>query len=156
MTEAEANEQRVRAYFAALARSDLERLESLFAPDARIRFSGGTGAEHDLVFDLPGLMTDLRENLGKLYDADYGIQPEIQCLVAQGDRVAVEVRIRGRAAGTKAPYDNLYAFFFWIRNGKIVECHEHLDTIYVRERLLKPAGIGAAAEMPWFDNEAQR
>jgi ketosteroid isomerase-like protein len=145
MTETIANEQLIRDYFAALSRSDLDQLERLFAPDARIRFAGGTGAEQELVFDREGVMIDLRENLGKLYDADFGIQPEIQSLVAQGDKVAVEVRIRGRAASTGAPYDNQYAFFFTIRDGRIVESHEHLDTVYARERLLAPAGHGLCA-----------
>jgi ketosteroid isomerase-like protein len=143
MAETAANEQLIRDYFAALGRGDLERLEALLAPDLRVRFSGGTGAEQDLYFDRTGLMRFFKENQSKLYDADFGVRPEIQCLVAQGDRVAVEVRIRARSAATKAPYDNLYAFFFWIRDGRIIESHEHLDTLYVRERLLEPAGIGA-------------
>jgi len=142
VNDAAANEQLIRDYFAALARGDVDYLESLFAPDARIRFAGGTGAEQELTVDRAGLIHLLRDMLGKLYDAEFGVHPEIQCLVAQGDRVAVEMRLRARSAATKAIYDNQYAFFFRIRDGKIIESHEHLDTIYVREKLLIPAGIG--------------
>src|SRR5579862_9385455 len=154
MSSAADNERLVRDYFQALGASDLDRLADMISRDAKFRFAGGTGGEQPLVFDFEGLMSDLRNNLGKLYDADYGIQPEIQNLLAQEDRVAVEVRIRGRTAKGGAPYDNLYAFFFWIRDGKIVESHEHLDTVYARERLLAPNGIKTATDMPWFENHA--
>ena len=148
-------ERLVHDYFAALGASDLERLEALLAPDLRFRCAAGTGAEDSLVFrGAAALLSDLRHNLGKLYDPAYGIQPEIRCLVAQGDRVAAEVRIRGRTAGSGADYDNLYAFFFWIRDGRIAEVHEHLDTAYVKERLLAPAGIASATAMPWLDENA--
>jgi ketosteroid isomerase-like protein len=148
------NERLVRDYFEALGAGDLERLAGMISRDAKFHFAGGTGGEQPLVFDFEGLMSDLRNNLGKLYDAEYGIQPEILNLLAQDDRVAAEVRIRGRTAKGGAPYNNLYAFFFWIRDGKIVEAHEHLDTVYARERLLAPNGIATAAAMPWFENEA--
>ena len=70
------------------------------------------------------------------------------------DRVAAEVRIRGRSIQTGELYDNLYAFFFWIRDGRFVRIHEHLDTAYVGRVLLQPAGIESGSEMPWLADEA--
>lgn len=153
MTSQSANERIVSDYFAALGAGDIDWFSSLFASDVRVYFAGGTGGENRLFWDLEGLIGSLRMDLGKLYDATYGIHPEILCMVSQGDKVAAEVRIRGRTATGGLPYDNLYALFFWISDGKIVEVHEHLDTAYARERLFAPNGMAAATEMPGFKQE---
>jgi ketosteroid isomerase-like protein len=151
MSELESNKRLVERYFDAIGASDLEGVASLLAPDVHIRCAGGTGARDSVVFHSPEeLLVDLRHNLGRLYDPAVGIQPEILSLTAEADRVVAEVRIRGRSAHTGEPYDNLYAFFFWIRDGKLREIHEHLDTLYVVEKLLAPAGIASGAKMPWL------
>jgi ketosteroid isomerase-like protein len=147
-----ANERLVRDYFRALSASDFDHLGEIISRDAKFSFTGGTGGEKVLVFTYDGLMRDLRNILGTIYDADYGIQTEVLNLLVQDDRVAVEARFRGRTAKGGAPYNNLYAFFFWIRDGKIVEAHEHTDTIYARERLMAPAGFDSASDMPWFES----
>jgi len=145
------NKDLVRRYFDAIRTGDLERIASLMAPDLRFRCAGGNGAQDLVIFSSPEeLVDDLRHNLGGLYDPAVGIQPEILSLTAEQDRVAAEVRIRGRAARTGESYDNLYAFFFWVRDGAIIEVHEHLDTAYTGEKLLKPAGIASGSEMPWL------
>jgi ketosteroid isomerase-like protein len=153
MASQSSNEAIVREYFAALEASDVDRFASLFAPDVRVYFAGGTGGENRLFWHLHGLITSLRVDLEKLYDAAYGIHPEILCMVSEGDKVAAEVRIKGRTATGGLPYNNLYALFFWIRDGKIVEVREHLDTAYARERLFAPNGMAGATEMPGFEQE---
>lgn len=151
------NRSLVEHYFAAIATSDLEALESLLAPDLRMRCAGGRGTAGVVEFDgFEALADDLRHNEGVLYDPAVGIQPEILNLTAEGDRVAAEVRIQGLSAQTGAPYDNLYAFFFWIRDGVIAEIHEHLDTAYVAQTLLAPAGIEAGVDMPWLRGGRRR
>ena len=141
----------MRTYFDAIRTGDLGRVASLMDPELRFRCAGGSGAQNLVVFSSPEeLVVDLRHNLGELYDPTVGIQPEILSLTAEQDRVAAEVRIRGRAARTGESYDNLYAFFFWVRDGTIIEVHEHLDTAYTGARLLNPAGIASGSEMPWL------
>ncbi len=153
----EDNKTLVRAYFAALDRFDLEALAAMMDPGLRFRCAGGTGAEDSVVFHSPGeLIADLRENVRVLYAEDPGLDPEILSLTAEADRVAAEVRIRGRSIQTGEVYDNLYAFFFWIRDGRFVEIHEHLDTQYVSQKLLAPAGIASGADMPWLAKERSR
>jgi len=147
-----ANHTLVRRYFDAIATDDLEALATLVAPDLQVRCAGGHGTAGVVVFEsFDALAKDLRHNVGELYDPAIGIQPEILNLTAEGDRVAAEVRIRGLSARTGRSYDNLYAFFFWIRDGLIARIHEHLDTAYVGEVLLAPAGIASGSEMPWLD-----
>jgi len=156
MSGIETHKRLVERYFEAIGASDLEGVASLLAPDVRIRCAGGTGARDSVVFDSPeALLVDLRHNLGRLYDPAVGIRPEILSLTAEADRVVAEVRIRGRSAHTGEDYDNLYAFFFWIRAGRIAEVHEHLDTLYVTETLLEPAGIASGAQMPWLERPGE-
>ena len=151
------HKQLVQRYFEAIGAGDLAALAKVLAPDLRVRCAGGTGSIGTVEFEsFEALQEDIRHNLGELYDASVGIQPEILNLTAESDRVAAEVRIRGRSARTGESYDNLYAFFFWIRGGTIVEIHEHLDTAYVGTVLLQPAGIASGAEMPWLDKHARK
>lgn len=150
-TALEANKALVGRYFEAIGAGDLTALETLLAPDLRVRCAGGSGSIGTVEFhSFAALADDIRHNLGELYDAAVGIQPEILNLTAEADRIAAEVRIRGRSARTGETYDNLYAFFFWLRSGVIVEIHEHLDTAYVGNVLLQPAGIASGAAMPWL------
>jgi ketosteroid isomerase-like protein len=153
MTTQSSNEQLVRDYFACLAAGDIDRFISLFAPEGRVYFAAGTSGETRLFWDLDGLRESLQMDLGKLYDPTYGIHPDILFMVSQGDKIAAEIRIRGRTSTGGLPYDNIYAHFFWFRDGKIVEVHEHLDTSYVRERLFGPNGMAGATEMPGYNQE---
>lgn len=150
-----ANKQLVRRYFDALDRFDLDEIHGLMDPGLRFRCAGGTGAEDSVVFASPdALIADLRENVVALYAPDPGLAPEVLNLTAEDDRVAAEVRIRAKSIQTGETYDNLYAFLFWIRAGRFVEIHEHLDTQYVSKRLLEPAGIASGADMPWLDEQS--
>jgi ketosteroid isomerase-like protein len=145
------NKDLVRRYFVAIGASDLTALARLLDSQVRVRCAGGGGSSGQVAFDsFAALENDIRHNLGELYDPAVGIQPEILNLTAEADRVAAEVRIRGRSARSGEAYDNLYAFFFWIRDEVIVEIHEHLDTAYVGAKLLGPAGIASGTEMPWL------
>lgn len=151
MASAAENKRLVRTYFEAIGAGDLDRVSAMMTPDLHFRCAGGTGARDSVVFRSPAeLITDIRNSLGVLFDAKVGLTPEILSLTAEDDRVVAEVRIRGRSAKTGEPYDNLYAFFFWIREGRFAEIHEHLDTAYVGKTIFEPIGIGSGAEMPWL------
>ncbi|MBW2501075.1 MAG: nuclear transport factor 2 family protein [Deltaproteobacteria bacterium] len=145
------NKALVERYFGAIASGDFDLLESLMAPDLHFRCAGGTGAADSVVFHSPAeLRRDLERSFGDLFDPAVGLKPEILWILAEGDRVAAEVRIRGRSSRSGESYDNLYAFFFWIEDGRFREIHEHLDTSYVERVVLRPAGIRSGAEMPWL------
>lgn len=154
MDKTQANKDLVARYFAAIAAHDLDGLAALMDPGLRFRCAGGTGFEDSVVFDSPtALVDDIRINVGRLYDPAVGIRPEVLELIAEGDRVAAEVRIRGRSAVTGLPYDNLYVFLFWIRDGLFVKIHENLDTAYAMKTLLGPAGVETGEYMDWLDRQ---
>lgn len=54
----------------------------------------------------------------------------IDLLVADDDAVAVETAGTGKLRGG-GDYDNRYAWFFRVKDGKIVEIREYLDSLYV-------------------------
>lgn len=148
------NKDLVRRYFAAVAANDLEALAGLMDPALRFRCAGGTGFADSVVFESPeALVDDIRVNVGRLYDPAVGIQPEVLALTAEDDRVCAEVRIRGRSVVTGLDYDNLYVFLFWIRDGRFVRIHEHLDTAYAMKVLLGPAGVETGEYMDWLDKQ---
>lgn len=154
MDQLQRNKDLVARYFEAIAAHDLDGLAALMDPGLRFRCAGGTGFEDSVVFDSPAaLVDDIRVNVGRLYDPAVGIRPEILHLTAEGHRVAAEVRIRGRSAVTGLPYDNLYVFLFWIRDGLFVKIHENLDTAYAMKTLLGPAGVETGEYMDWLGRQ---
>lgn len=156
MTELERNKALVLRYFTAVAANDLDALGALMDPGLRFRCAGGTGFEDSVVFESPrALLDDIRVNVGRLYDPGVGIRPEVLELTAEADRVVAEVRIRGLSAVTGLPYDNLYVFLFWIRDGLFVKIHENLDTAYAMKVLLGPAGVETGEYMEWLDQQKE-
>ncbi len=148
------NKALVGRYFQAIAAHDMDALAALMDPSLHFRCAGGTGFEDSVVFDSPEALTDdIRVNVGKLYDPAVGIQPKVLNLTAEGDRVAAEVRIRGRSVATGLDYDNLYVFLFWIRGGRFTRIHENLDTAYAMRVLLGPAGVEQGRYMEWLDEQ---
>jgi len=60
-----------------------------------------------------------------------GVEMTVDHVTAEGDRVSVEAR--GHAATTDGgAYDNVYHFLFFLRDGQIVEIHEHGDSAYAQ------------------------
>jgi hypothetical protein len=57
-------------------------------------------------------------------------------MVAEGDKVAVELVITGRSAKGK-DYRNHYHFLFTIRDGKIKAVKEYVDTLYSQKVLFE-------------------
>ncbi len=54
----------------------------------------------------------------------------IDVLVADDQAVAAETKGTGKLADGR-DYDNRYAWFFRVRDGRIIEIHEYLDSLYV-------------------------
>ncbi|WP_340314914.1 nuclear transport factor 2 family protein [Rhizorhabdus argentea] len=64
---------------------------------------------------------------------------EIVGMVAEDDCVAMEAKGHG-ATPAALPYNNLYHFLFKIRDGKISEVKEYMDTLYAKTILFPPEG----------------
>jgi len=66
-----------------------------------------------------------------------GLRVTPTAFTAEGDRVAVEATSYGEMNNGKV-YKNLYHFLFVIREGKIQEVREYLDTIHANYVLVEP------------------
>lgn len=146
---AQANKALVRRYFAALEGADYAALEALLADEVRFWLPPSV-PDFALLANRDDVMRNIRESIAGLYDTRVGLHPEIRNLTAEDDRVAAELVIRGRAKANGADYENHYHFLFVIRGGKIVEFHEHLDTLYAFRALFEPAGIVAPEDVTWL------
>jgi len=69
-----------------------------------------------------------------LYDTSRPMQIDIEAMAAEGDRVFVEMSLRARTRAGDA-YCNQYVFVFSMREGRIAEIHEYLDTLYTQRML---------------------
>lgn len=73
---------------------------------------------------------------GKILDMfPKGLRMEPISMIAEGNKVAVEVQGHSMTAKGKA-YDNRYHFLFGIKDGKIAMAREYMDTLYAKHRLL--------------------
>ncbi len=121
----------VRRYFDAIRHGDPE-LPDLLTDDVTwwVPPSSPLGGLHrgkDAVLRLMASGVDL-------YDTSTPMEVAFESMIAEGDRVSVELRLSSRTARGE-DYENHYHFAFGIRDGRICEVREHLDTLYA-ERVL--------------------
>jgi ketosteroid isomerase-like protein len=125
------NKLRVRAYFDAMGRGDPSLPDLLtedvtwWAPPSSPL--GGLHEGKDAVLKLMGSGIDL-------YDRNAPMKIDISSMVAEGDRVCVEMTLEARTARGEE-YLNHYHFAFRLRDGRICEVREHVDTLYAQRKL---------------------
>ncbi len=130
------NRALVERYFDMVAGGDPE-IGTLFSQDAVwvTPQSSPMGRRHEGKSAVLALMSG---GVG-LYDAETPMEIRRDAIAAAGDRVFVEMTMNART-GQGEPYRNHYVFVFQIREGLIVEVHEHLDTLYAQRKLFDPVG----------------
>jgi hypothetical protein len=120
----------IEAFYEKLGRGDIAGVTALYAPDMVYTVTGTT--------PLSGRYVGLDEIREKLFVPVFSrvrnlaLTPEE--LIAEGERVVALVRGKGTGPGG-APYENRYAFVFRVRDGKIREMTEFLDTALVETAL---------------------
>jgi ketosteroid isomerase-like protein len=126
----EANKSLAQDFIAALSRADTDWVLAHYADDmvmwtaGSLAFSGPHGKN-----EIRGLMDGI---LGAFPN---GLEFSIKTLTAEEDRVAIEAECDGVHVSGK-PYRNQYHFLMRIRDGRIVEFKEYLDTQLAGEVLL--------------------
>ena len=141
----ESNKAVVRQYFDAVRSGDLAALEDVLDPQVCVWFPG-VGELSGLVLEgRKTVIEDFDQTLRQLYDH---MEPEIMSLTAEEDRVAAELRMRGRVVRTGGHYENHYFFLFRIHDGRITRIHEHLDTQRATKTLIEPSGF---ERLPWLE-----
>src|ERR1700728_2181538 len=124
------NEKGVRHFFDTLSEGELEKLRMPLDENAvwSIMPSGlkGTGDKHGRKEIIDDFLKPIREGLFEPADP----KVVIQHLVVQGPYAAVEAKGLGKLKNGKS-YDNRYAFFIEIKDGKVIALREYMDSHYV-------------------------
>ena len=137
-----ASEQLVFDFFKTLSSGDLDALALLLDQDM---------SWEPMVKDIPGAGLHqgrdkvLGEFLAPVRGAFRPGEPKstINFIVSDGDHVMVEARAIGHRADGKL-YDNLYAWAFELKGGKILRVREYMDSLYTaRFWDMIPAGPAA-------------
>jgi len=138
--DAQRNKAVVLDFLRALARGDREAARRAVAEDATWRYPaslGGPGIHRgrDAIFDVYfGTDERLFETGTRQYDF------EVTSAIAEDDRVAIEMRHRGRTRDGR-PYETDYHVLYRLADGRIQEVHEYFDSLYVR-RLYRDEELG--------------
>jgi len=118
------NVQIVKDFFAAMGGSDRQALLPLVAEDIEWIIPGedwplaGTHRGHK---GLKALLQKASESMETSF-------PEPPEFVAQGDRVLVVGFARGRIKATNRTFDDNWVFAITVRNGKVTNIREYIDT----------------------------
>ena len=132
MNDAQAadNKEIARQFFTALNRADSAAIATLYADDA-VLWTAGT-------LPFSGRFTKAQAIQGM--DAILSLFPgglafTIKAMTAEGERVAIEAESHGRHVSGKT-YHNQYHFLMIIRDGKVAEFREYMDTMHANEVLV--------------------
>jgi len=125
----EENKGFARKFLDALSRGDWDFVEDAYAEDVVI-WTPGTmpfSGIHtkDGVADVKAWLTGVFPD---------GLKFTVKSMTAEGDRVAIEAESYGKHVNGKI-YNNQYHFLMKIRDGKICELKEYMDTMHANEVL---------------------
>ena len=118
------NVQTVKDFFAAIGSGDKQRLLSLVVKDIEWIIPGedwplaGTHRGH----------AGLADVLQKASDEVETTYPEPPEFVAQGDRVLVVGVATGKIKATNKSFEDQWVFAITVRNGKLTNIREYIDT----------------------------
>ncbi|HEB89132.1 MAG TPA: nuclear transport factor 2 family protein [Deltaproteobacteria bacterium] len=126
----EQNKALARRMIDALSNADVEFVKENYAEDFRIWVSGslpfsGAADKASAVAGMPAVLGLFPE----------GLRFEIVGMTAEGDRVAIEARSEGRTARGDL-YRQEYHFLMRVRDGRIIEWKEYMDTEHARKVLV--------------------
>lgn len=124
----ESNKELAATLFSRFDANDLAGALDLLHEDARWWIAGKPGqqpaaGDHDKA----SISRLLRRMAAQLPE---GLRMRVKSVLAEGDRVALEVESRGPLANGRV-YEQQYHFLLTIRDGKIASVKEYLDTQHV-------------------------
>ena len=128
----DANKQIIRDFFAALSTGNMPRVRELLHADVAWTIIGDTPVSKTFR-GIEGFETGLIGNVFLQIDPDAGVRVDIIELIAEGDKVVA--RAQGTIQGRYGPYNNTYCHVFTVRDGKIIEDFEYLDTLLIERAL---------------------
>jgi len=134
-----ANEQAVLDFFEVLSTGDLVALVPHLHEDASwepmIKDIPGAGRHQGRDAIINDFLAPIR---GAFREGDP--KTHVDIMMSDGDRVVCESHATGHKADGK-PYNNRYAWVFELRDGKVLNIREYMDSLYVAKFFdMIPAG----------------
>ncbi len=126
------NKQVIRDFFAALSNGESERVRELLHKDVTWTIIGDTPVSRTFQ-GIEDFETGILGAVFQQIDAAAGVSVEILELIAEGDKVVA--RAEGKIKGKFGPYNNTYCHVFTVRDGKIIDDTEYLDTVLIERSL---------------------
>lgn len=125
----EDNKTLVRAAYDSISAGELDGFMDRLADDVKWtffgkhRFAGTLVGKEDI---LNNLLTPLADKLVN------GLKVNINTVIAEGDKVVIEATGESKVVGG-GTYNNIYCYVVTVRNNKITEMREYLDTELVSD-----------------------
>ena len=124
----------LQSYLDALIAGDLDAIAASFTEDATWSLHG--------TLPLAGVRRGRQDILDFLLSAGSLYAPGTQRftfgeITAEGDRAVLEWQVQGIASATGKRYDNEYCAVFVIRDDRISEVREYLDSLHVADTLFE-------------------
>ena len=127
MVSIDDNKRTVIRYFEILTRNDIPAMMALYDDSMTLHVPGNT------LISGRFNKTQLAEFASRVLDAfPKGLVFTVTGMVAEGDKVAVQAESQGVHVSGK-PYRNQYHFLITVRDGKIFESREYMDTEHVTD-----------------------
>ncbi len=131
----EENKKIVKQFFERFSSGQVDETMEMMADDGTYWIAGklekfalaGTRTKEEFAALLKSVLETMPEGLK--------LTPKPDGFTAEGDRVAVEVESYAKLKNGRI-YNNLYHFLVVIRNGKIHQVKEYLDTMHTQEVLI--------------------
>jgi len=128
----EDNKQVIRDFFEALCGGDMDGALALCHDDVVWTIIGDTPVSKTF-HGHKGVAEDLMGEVARVVKEEDGLRVDIIEMIAEGDKVVA--RAQGTITGNHGPYNNTYCHVFTVRDGKIADDVEYLDTALIHRSL---------------------
>lgn len=134
------NKQVVTNFLMAMETRDLERIGACLAEDVVQHYQHPSNHNDDGTQDAPSIVgrDNILHEIGTYFHTLYRagtVSMTVQTLVAEGDHVAARFVLKARTVRADDIYENYYFFLYRLRDGKVVEYWEYLDSKYAAAKL---------------------
>ena len=130
MTSINDNKELVERFTSLFAQSDIDAVLGMMTEDATWWVNGKAHLN-------PGSGTKTKPDMARILENLYGqliggLRMDVAGIVAEGDKVAAELRSHATTTTGKI-YENDYHMLFTVRDGKIAKVREYTDHMHANE-----------------------
>ncbi|MEE3327583.1 MAG: nuclear transport factor 2 family protein [Myxococcota bacterium] len=123
------NKKFARAFIDAISRGDAQAIQDAYAED------GSSWTIGSMPISGRFSKAEIAQTASSVLDVfPEGLTFTVHSMTAEDDRVAIEAESKGIHVSGKE-YNNLYHFLMRVRDGKIVEWKEYMDTMHANDVL---------------------